>query len=111
MAAGVISATSTDAVNGSQLYSVAAVGNATGTTVAAALGGGSTYTAGSGVSAPSYSVYGSTQTSVGGAITALQILSPVQYSDSSGNPTPQVPGNNVTLVGTGGGTAAARSSA
>ena len=102
VAAGVLSATSTDAVNGSQLYSVAAAGNATGTSVAAALGGGSTYTPGSGVSAPSYAVYGSTQTSVGGAVAALQTLSPVQYSDSSGNPTPQVRGDNVTLVGTGG---------
>jgi autotransporter adhesin len=71
VAAGVLSATSTDAVNGSQLFSVATAGNATGATVASALGGGSTYTPGSGVSAPSYTVQGNTYTNVGDALGGL----------------------------------------
>lgn len=121
VAAGVVSATSTDAVNGSQLYAVGTAVNtglsgaagglgggaawnpATGTwtapsynvngtahnnvgdalgavnnsannlgvSTAAALGGGSTYTAGAGVSAPNYSVQGKNYNNVGNAITAL----------------------------------------
>jgi trimeric autotransporter adhesin len=102
VAAGAVTATSTDAVNGSQLFSLAVAGNATGDTVAAALGGGAVYTPGSGVSAPAYQVYGSTQASVGAAIAALQTNSPIQYSNAAGTPTPQTPGDNVALVGTGG---------
>jgi autotransporter adhesin len=102
VAAGAVTATSTDAVNGSQLYSVAVAGNATGTTLATALGGGAVYTPGLGVSAPAYQVYGSTQNSVGAAIAALQSSSPIQYSNAAGTPTPQTPGDNVALVGTGG---------
>ena len=109
VAAGQLSASSTDAVNGSQLYAtnqaVTTLGtnqNTLGTSVASALGGGSTYNPATGISVPSYNVYGSTQTSVGGAISALQTMSPIQYSDSSGNPTLLMPGDNVTLVGTGG---------
>ncbi|WP_241016172.1 YadA-like family protein [Paraburkholderia sp. Ac-20336] len=71
VAAGVLSATSTDAVNGSQLFSVASAGNATGTSVAAALGGGSTYTPGVGVSAPSYTIGGTIFNNVGAALTGL----------------------------------------
>jgi autotransporter adhesin len=69
--AGTLSATSTDAVNGSQLYSVAKAGNTTGATVANALGGGSTYTPGGGVSTPSYTVAGGTYDNVGSALAAL----------------------------------------
>lgn len=78
VAAGVVSATSTDAVNGSQLYAVGSqVNSATlqvtssGQTTAAALGGGSTYTSSSGVSAPSYAVRGSMYNNVGSAIGAI----------------------------------------
>jgi len=89
IAPATLSGTSTDAVNGSQLF--ATNGNVTtltttlgslGSTTATALGGGSTYTASTGVlSAPSYTVATiapggalggpTTQTSVGGAVTSL----------------------------------------
>ena len=62
---------STDAVNGSQLYVVGANVNTLGATTAAALGGGSTYVAGSGVSAPNYSVQGRSYSSVGSAFGAV----------------------------------------
>ncbi|WP_286655497.1 hypothetical protein [Variovorax saccharolyticus] len=62
--AGAVNATSVDAVNGSQLYGV-------GDSVAKALGGGSTVGADGKVSAPSYSVGGSTVNNVGDAVTNL----------------------------------------
>ena len=101
VAAGSLTATSTDAVNGSQLYSVASAGNTTGSSVASALGGGATYTAGKGVSAPSYSVGSSTFSNVGSALTALQAGAPVQFSTSALPTTPNgfVPSQNMTLVG------------
>ncbi|WP_158884389.1 ESPR-type extended signal peptide-containing protein [Rhodanobacter sp. L36] len=77
VAAGVISATSTDAVNGSQLNSVATGVNKEGAAAAAALGGGSTYNSATGViSTPSYTTYnadGSTGTvnNVGAALAAV----------------------------------------
>ncbi|MFM0211374.1 YadA-like family protein [Paraburkholderia sediminicola] len=64
VAAGAVSASSTDAVNGAQLYKSAA-------SMAAALGGGSSVSADGTVSAPAYSVGGSTVNSVGAAITNL----------------------------------------
>ena len=83
VAAGQLSASSTDAVNGSQLYAtnqavttLGASQNTLGTSVASALGGGSTYNPETGISVPSYTVYGSTQTSVYSAISALQTMSP-----------------------------------
>lgn len=81
VAAGVVSATSTDAVNGSQLYAVGSNVNALGTSTAAALGGGSTYTAGAGVSTPNYNLGGTSYTDVGAALTAT-------YAKASGA-TPQ----------------------
>lgn len=114
VAAGRLTTTSTDAVNGSQLAAtntqvtanttaITAVGGRTdalGTAVATNLGGNATYNPVTGaVSAPTYNVYGSPQTNVGSAITALQTGAPVQYSDAAGTPTPLVPSNNVTLVG------------
>jgi hypothetical protein len=71
VAAGVVSASSTDAVNGSQLYAVGANVNSLGATTANALGGGSTYTPGIGVSAPSYAVQGRTYNNVGAALGAV----------------------------------------
>jgi autotransporter adhesin len=98
--AGVLSATSTDAVNGSQLYSVKAGVDGLGGSAAAALGGGSTYNSNTGrVSAPTYNVYGGDVNNVGAAIDALQSKAPLQYSDANGKATPTTPSNNVTLVG------------
>ncbi|MGQ7936464.1 YadA-like family protein [Paraburkholderia sp. D1E] len=61
VASGAVNAASSDAVNGSQLYANAA-------STAAALGGGSTVNADGTVSAPSYSVGGTTVNNVGAAI-------------------------------------------
>ncbi|KVL25453.1 hypothetical protein WS97_00605 [Burkholderia territorii] len=79
VAAGQISATSTDAVNGSQLYAtnqavntLGAVTNKLGTTTASALGGGATYNPATGaISAPTYTVQGQTYNNMGGAISGL----------------------------------------
>lgn len=107
VAPGVIGTSSTDAVNGSQLYSVAQGVNALGMSTASALGGGSAYNPSTGrVSAPSYSVYGNAYSNVGGAIAAMQAASPVQYTAAAGSTTPNpagsAPTNSVTLVGAGG---------
>lgn len=101
---GAISATSTDAVNGSQLFAAtagtAANMDALGLSMATNFGGGATYNPNTGiVSAPTYNVYGTSQTNVGAAITALQTKSPVQYSDANGVATPSTPSNHITLVG------------
>ena len=61
MAAGTVSANSTDAINGSQLHAVSA-------SMAAGLGGGSTVNPDGTVSAPSYSVDGKTVSNTGEAI-------------------------------------------
>jgi autotransporter adhesin len=62
----------TDAVNVSQLQSEAGKSNAIGAATAAALGGGSTYDSATGaISAPSYSVGGTTVRSVSDAVTNL----------------------------------------
>ncbi len=112
LAAGRISATSTDAVNGSQLNATNlalaaedAKVDAFGGSTAAALGGGAAYDPSTGaISAPSYSVYGQTQNNVGGAIAALQNNAPIQYSSAAaptvGLGASGVPvSNDVTLVG------------
>ncbi|MEX3811976.1 YadA-like family protein [Paraburkholderia sp. BR13439] len=64
VANGAVNASSVDAINGSQLYTTAA-------STAQALGGGSTVNADGTVSAPSYSVGGTTVHSVGDAVTNL----------------------------------------
>ncbi|MDO4907016.1 ESPR-type extended signal peptide-containing protein, partial [Neisseria sp.] len=71
VAPGEVSASSTDAINGSQLYAAqAATGNLAGS-VAAALGGTSAVEADGSLSAPVYSINGNTYTNVGDALTAL----------------------------------------
>ncbi|WP_446687003.1 YadA-like family protein [Paraburkholderia rhizosphaerae] len=62
--AGAVSASSTDAINGSQLYNVAS-------TTAAALGGGATVNADGTVKKPSYDVGGGTYSDVGSALAAV----------------------------------------
>src|SRR5690606_31564933 len=64
LAAGAISATSTDAINGSQLYDAL-------DQTAAVLGGGAAVTAFGTISAPSYLIQGSNYFSVGDALGAL----------------------------------------
>jgi autotransporter adhesin len=72
VATGDLSAGSTEAVNGSQLFTTnAAVANL-GTSTATNLGGGSVYDPVTGtVSAPSFTVQGNTYNNVGGAISAV----------------------------------------
>ncbi|ACC71755.1 ESPR-type extended signal peptide-containing protein [Paraburkholderia phymatum] len=64
VAAGAVNASSTDAINGSQLYNVS-------NSMANALGGGSTVNSDGTISAPTYVVGGTTVNNVGGAITNL----------------------------------------
>jgi trimeric autotransporter adhesin len=62
---GALNPNSTDAVNGSQLYT-------TGTSTAAALGGGATFNPATGaITAPSYTIDGQTYNNVGGALGAV----------------------------------------
>ncbi|WP_241024363.1 YadA-like family protein [Burkholderia sp. Ac-20365] len=65
VAAGTVSISSFDAVNGAQLFNVAA-------STASVIGGGSTYDASTGkVTNPTYNIGGATITTIGGAITNL----------------------------------------
>jgi len=108
LAKGDISVNSSDAVNGSQLYNITQgfttnIDNL-GTSTATNLGGGAVYDSTTGIiSAPTYNVYGTSQTNVGDAIATLQTNAPLQYSDANGVPTPLVPSNDVTLVGSSAG--------
>jgi trimeric autotransporter adhesin len=71
VAAGVVSATSTDAINGSQLFAAGTALNNQGSGLAAALGGGASIATNGTVTAPSYTVQGSSYNNVGGAIGAI----------------------------------------
>ncbi|GJD35775.1 Autotransporter adhesin BadA [Methylobacterium aerolatum] len=63
--AGSLAASSTDAINGGQIYTL-------GNNLASALGGGATFNSATGtITAPSYRVQGQNYSSVGGAINAL----------------------------------------
>nr|WP_244173203.1 YadA-like family protein [Caballeronia temeraria] len=110
LAAGRLDATSTDAVNGSQLNATNLAVEATnvkvntlGGDVATALGGGASYD-GNVFTMPSYNVYGSQYNNAGAAIAALQNLAPLQYSTAAA-PTTGLGANgapvsnDVTLVG------------
>ncbi|BDC41983.1 hypothetical protein PTKU15_52800 [Paraburkholderia terrae] len=66
VAAGNVNASSFDAVNGTQLYNVAA-------STASVIGGGSTVKTDGTISNPTYIVGGSTVTTIGGAITNLDV--------------------------------------
>ncbi|ALL65885.1 cell surface protein [Paraburkholderia caribensis MBA4] len=74
--AGDVSASSADAVNGSQLYNLA---NST----ASAIGGGSTVNSDGSISAPSYVIGGTTVNSIGGAITNIDARTTQNASDIS----------------------------
>ncbi|RMQ89392.1 hypothetical protein ALP97_05211, partial [Pseudomonas salomonii] len=111
VAAGTISGTSTDAVNGSQLNSVSTGVNALGNSTATTLGAGATYSsttgAISGFSQPVNTVsttgaLGATtqQTTVGGALTALNTS--VGNNANIAVKYDAVGGNTVTLGATGG---------
>ncbi|BFG72912.1 hypothetical protein PTKU46_09450 [Paraburkholderia terrae] len=74
--AGDVSASSADAVNGSQLYSLA---NST----ASAIGGGATVNSNGSISVPSYVIGGTTVNSIGGAITNIDARTTQNASDIS----------------------------
>ena len=72
LSAGALSATSTDAVNGAQLFSTNTNLSNLGGSTASSLGGGATYDPATGtISAPSYTVQGNTYNNVGSAIGAV----------------------------------------
>jgi autotransporter adhesin len=100
VAAGRITAVSTDAVNGSELFSVTNQVSETANTVALALGGGATGLT-AGVSNPNYMVFGQAMTSVGQAIAGLQNHAPVQFVSASGamNTPANGPTNTMALMG------------
>ncbi|WP_225761784.1 ESPR-type extended signal peptide-containing protein [Acinetobacter sp. Marseille-P8610] len=86
VAAGRVSETSTDAINGSQLYSTQqALGNLAEST-ANHLGGGSTVNPDGSVTAPSYTVNGNNVTNVGAAISELDKGWNLQSNGANGAP-------------------------
>ncbi|MEN5174404.1 ESPR-type extended signal peptide-containing protein [Acinetobacter higginsii] len=86
VAAGRVNETSTDAINGSQLYSTQqALGNLAEST-ANHLGGGSTVNPDGSVTAPSYTVNGNNVTNVGAAISELDKGWNLQSNGANGAP-------------------------
>ncbi|MEP6897557.1 MAG: YadA-like family protein [Rhodanobacter sp.] len=107
VAAGTISATSTDAINGSQLNAVATGMNTEGAATAAALGGGSTYNSATGsVSAPNYTTYnanGSTGSvnNVGAALAAINSTGIKYFHANSAGTDSQAVGTDSVAIGPG----------
>jgi autotransporter adhesin len=88
VAAGRLSSSSTDAVNGSQLYAAGQAVDAVdtrvnnlGVSVASALGGGAGYTVAAGLTAPSYIVQGATYDNVGDALGGVDTHLTAIYND------------------------------
>jgi len=107
VAAGRLSASSTDAINGSQLYATNQAAGALGTQVtnlgsstATALGGGASSSATGTVSAPTYNVSGGSYSNVGDALTAVDGTASKGWNlQANGDAATQVkPGNTVQLV-------------
>ena len=105
VAAGTISANSTDAINGSQLYSVSAGSDSLGNSTATNLGGGSSYDSGSGkVSAPSYKTYNpngttSSANNVGDALSAINTKGIKYFHSNSTDDDSQASGKNSVAIG------------
>jgi len=100
VAKGGVNSTSTDAINGSQLYGLAG-------STASALGGGSTVNPDGSISAPTYNIQGGTYDNVGGALGALDTgMTDITNNLNNGTfgPVQRVPGatDQLTLVGAGG---------
>lgn len=114
VAPGVISATSTDAINGSQLFTVTQGISSVGAGTAAALGGGATFNAATGAfTAPTYTLQGVTYTNVGAALTGLNTAitaaqntanSALAIATNSVQYDPSQAGTGGSGTGTGGGT-------
>ncbi|SNQ30119.1 Head domain of trimeric autotransporter adhesin [Acinetobacter apis] len=113
VADGEVSATSKDAVNGSQLNEVANAGSAktdqAGNSTASNLGGGSTYDSSTGnISNPTYTTTktdGTTTTAnnVGDALTNInnELVKPIGFADNNGTVTNKKLGETLTIKGTG----------
>nr|WP_132451962.1 YadA-like family protein [Paraburkholderia sp. BL8N3] len=104
--AGALTSTSTDAINGSQLYNTAS-------TTAAALGGGATVGADGKISQPSYQIgdktygdVGSALNGISGAAASLKYVSFGTSIDETGNPHPAAVARGVNAVAIGGNAAA-----
>ncbi len=93
MSAGLISATSTDAINGSQLYATNAVLGNLATTTASTIGGG-TVVGPDGKLAPTLTVGGVKYTTVQDALNAIPLLPANPGTNVSG----VVAGNNITVT-------------
>lgn len=107
VAAGQLSATSTDAVNGSQLYATNVAVDRLGSTVtnlgnstATNFGGGSTYDPNTGVvTAPAYTVNSVTYNNVGSAINAIG--GTITQNNSGSLPPASATGSNSVAIGAG----------
>lgn len=107
VAAGQLSATSTDAVNGSQLYATNVAVDRLGSTVtnlgnstATNFGGGSTYDPNTGVvTAPAYTVNSVTYNNVGSAINAIG--GTITQNNSGNLPPASATGSNSVAIGAG----------
>ncbi|WP_425117386.1 YadA-like family protein [Burkholderia anthina] len=102
VAAGDVSATSTDAVNGSQLHQTNQTVNNQGNSTASVIGGGASYDPATGkVTGPTYNIAGSQQTTISDAINALnQGWNVTTSGNASGTSVTAIkPGDTMTIDG------------
>ncbi|WP_175776294.1 YadA-like family protein [Burkholderia anthina] len=102
VAAGDVSATSTDAVNGSQLHQTNQTVNNQGSSTASVIGGGASYDPATGkVTGPTYNIAGSQQTTISDAINALnQGWNVTTSGNASGTSVTAIkPGDTMTIDG------------
>ncbi len=102
VAAGDVSATSTDAVNGSQLHQTNQTMNNQGDSTASAIGGGASYDPATGkVTGPTYNIAGGQQTTISDAINALnQGWNVTTSGNASGTSVTAIkPGDTMTVDG------------
>ena len=102
--AGVVSATSTDAINGSQLYTTATAVNNLGASTVAALGGGIVLNAdGTTKTSPTFNVDGSPYSNVAAAIAALDKTAgaAIDVNNTSALANPTATGKDATAISPG----------
>ncbi|MBM2769959.1 ESPR-type extended signal peptide-containing protein, partial [Burkholderia anthina] len=102
VAAGDVSATSTDAVNGSQLYQTNQTVNNQGDSMASVIGGGASYDPATGkVTGPTYNIAGGQQTTISDAINTLnQGWNVTTSGNASGTSMTAIkPGDTMTVDG------------
>lgn len=103
VAAGVVSATSTDAINGSQLFTVATAVNNLGAGTVAALGGGASVAADGTVTLPSYTIGKTAYNDVGSALGALDksIGAAIATNNTAALASPTASGTDATAISPG----------